>query len=182
MMRTLKLAAVVAALLSAGSVAAETLVRPGYFSVDVDGWLQQPDDNRVIFACMDCGSPVQVQIDYGPELPADAEYKTNAEFLARLKDEDDQRQFATLLIKASVPPDVAIEFEIQKVGFGEVGGLKIFEYSALIASSPRSTRDSAIVGLQNHRLMKMTLNHYDDALTPAATARISAFFKSLKFL
>ncbi len=182
MTRMLKLAAVVAALLSAGPAAAERLTRPGYFSVDVEGWEQQSGDSRVIFACKDCGSPVQVQIDYGPELPADAEYKTDAEFLARLKTDEAQRQFASLLIESSVPEGVELDYDIQKVGFSEVGGLKVFEYSALLATAPRGTRDSAIVGLHHHRLMKMTLNHYDDALTPQATARISAFFKSLKFL
>lgn len=182
MKRMLTLAALAAALLTAGPVAAETLVRPGYFSVDVEGWQQQPGPDRTIFACEDCGSPVQVQIDYGPELSADAEYKDNKQFLARLKTEEAQRQFASLLIEASVPEGVELQYEIQKVGLSEVGGLKVFEYSALIATAPRGTRDSAIVGLQHKRLMKLTLNHYDDALTPEATARISAFFKSLKFL
>jgi len=175
-------ALVLAAWVSAGPAAAEMLTRPGFFSVDVEGWEQQPGDNRVIFACQDCGSPVQIQIDYGPELPKGAEYKTNDEFLARLKKEDDQRDFARLLIKQSVPDDVDLQFDIQKVGFSKVGGLKVFEYSALIATAPRETRDSTIIGLQHHRLMKLTLNHYDDALTPEAGARISAFFKSLKFL
>ena len=46
----------------------------------------------------------------------------------------------------------------------------------------RATRDSGIVALQHNRLMKLTLNHYDDALNPQTTARISAFLKSLKFL
>lgn len=182
MKQTLKLAALVAALLSAGPAAAELLTRPGYFSVDVEGWQQEPGDNRTIFACEDCGSPVQVQIDYGPELPAKAEYKTNAQFLARLKTVEAQRQFASLLIESSVPEGVDLEYDIQKVGFSEVGGLKVFEYSALIATAPRGTRDSGIVALQNNRLMKLTLNHYDDALTPQATLRISGFLKSLKFL
>lgn len=186
MKRILKLAApaavLLAVLMSAGPVAAEMLTRPGFFSVDVEGWEQQPGDNRVIFACTDCGSPVQIQIDYGPELPKEAEYRTNDEFLARLKKEDDQRDFASLLIKQSVPDGVELQYDIQKVGFSKVGGLKVFEYSALIATAPRETRDSTIIGLQHHRLMKLTLNHYDDALTPEAGARISAFFKSLKFL
>lgn len=186
MKRILNLAApaavLLAALVSAGPAAAELLTRPGFFSVDVDGWEQQPGDNRVIFACKDCGSPVQVQIDYGPELPKEAEYQTNDQFLGRLKDEAAQRQFASLLIESSVPDEVHLEYDIQKVSFSKVGGLKVFEYSALIATAPRATRDSTIIGLQHHRLMKLTLNHYDDALTPEAGARISAFFKSLKFL
>ncbi|WP_295686051.1 hypothetical protein [uncultured Nevskia sp.] len=186
MKRILKLAApvavVLAALMSAGPAAAEMLTRPGFFSVDVEGWEQQPGDNRVIFACKDCGSPVQIQIDYGPELPKEAEYQTNDEFLARLKKEDAQRQFASLLIEQSVPDGVELKYDIQKTSFSKVGGLKVFEYSALIATAPRETRDSTIIGLQHHRLMKLTLNHYDDALTPEAGARISAFFKSLKFL
>ncbi|MDP3293644.1 MAG: hypothetical protein Q8M37_02760 [Nevskia sp.] len=73
-------ALLLAALLSAGPAAAELLTRPGYFSVDVEGWEQQPGDNRTIFACKDCGSPVQIQINYCPVLPKEAGARISAFF------------------------------------------------------------------------------------------------------
>lgn len=170
-----------AALLFAAAAHAETFSKPGFYSIDVTGWRHQPGPSGEIFACTDCDTDVQVQIDYGSALPADSDYKTNREFLQRLADEDAQRQFAELLLRAEIPEAAGVEFAIQKVGMTQLGGTDAFEYSALVATQPAATRENAVVAIHKNRIMKLTLNYFDARINDKATARIAALLKSLKF-
>ncbi|GAC1628119.1 MAG: hypothetical protein NVS9B10_17720 [Nevskia sp.] len=165
---------------SAGA-SAETFTKTGFYSLDVAGWKHQPTPNGEVFACNDCGSPVQVQIDYGAVLPADSEYKTNAEFLGRLNTEETQREFASLLIGSEIPAEAGLESSIEKVSLGKIGGLDGFQYSALISTAPKATRENAVVAVHKHRIMKLTLNYFDEAKSEKADAQVAALFKSLKF-
>ena len=170
-----------AALMIAGTAQAETFTKAGYYSIDATGWKHQPSPNGDVFACERCSSPVQVQIDYGAVLPADSEYKTNMEFLARLNTEEAQREFASLLIGSEIPPEAGVESSIEKVGMRRVGGIDGFQYSALIGTAPKATRENAVVAVHMHRIMKLTLNYFDEDKNEKADAQVEALFKSLKF-
>lgn len=165
----------------AGSAAAEVFRKPGYYSVDATGWVHGTGPHGDLFACQNCPSRVQLQLEYGPPLPADSPYKTNREFLARLKTEDTQKQFADLMLQQSLPPNLDLEVSVDQVRMTQIGGLDAFEFSALVNGAPQATREHSFVAIHKNRIMKLTLDYFENGMDEATLARIGALLKSLKF-
>lgn len=170
-----------AALLCAGPAAAEQFTQKGLYSLNITGWRHASTPLGEVFACEDCGdAPVQVQISYGARLPG-AEGASNDEFLDRLDSEDTQQQFADLMMQRSLPPGSELEYSIESMRKVRIGGLKAFEYVAVIQTQPNASREDAMVAVHHHRLMKLSLNFYDGQMSEEAAAKIGALLKSLKF-
>lgn len=170
-----------AALLCAGPAAAELYTAKGLYSLNIAGWRHASTPLGDVFGCEDCGdAPVQLQISYGAKLPG-SEGASNDEFLDRLDSEETQQQFADLMMQRSLPPGSELEYSIESMRKVRIGGLKAFEYVALIQTQPNASREDAMVALHRNRLMKLTLNFYDGQMSDEAAAKVGALLKSLKF-
>jgi hypothetical protein len=172
-----------------GSVAAaeEIYSRPGRYLLDAEGWeLQTGSEGALLLRCRDCRSPVQVQIDYGPERSGADTEGGNAAFLAALATEETQKQFAQAMLEASLPEEVLaseeVELTIAKVGKIDFGGLSMFRYVAMIdGGGDKVTQESTLVAIHHNRIVKLALNHYHDALDDTAKKRIATLFTSVRF-
>lgn len=185
-LKTVLITSLLAVTTAGSAVAAEIYKRPGLYSIDAEGWDLQPgQDGALILRCHDCKTPVQVQIDYSPERTGDAAKGGNKAFLARLDTADAQKQFAELMVEASLPEEIEVgedvEIEIATVSKAKVGGLDVFQYVALIDGGGKVTQESSLVAIQRNRIVKVALNHYQGALDDAEKDRIAALFKSLSF-
>jgi hypothetical protein len=169
------------ALLLATAAHAQTFTKPGFYSIDATGWQRNTTPAGDVFTCSTCGAQVQVQIDYGPPLPADARFKNNEQFLASLKTESEQKQFADQLLRKSIRPQSAFTISVEKVGLTKIGGIDAFQFSAIVEMSPNVTRDTSMIALHKNRILKITLNYYDGAMNDKTRAAVNSLFKSIKF-
>jgi hypothetical protein len=173
---------VASALLLAFSVQAQTFTKAGFYSVDATGWQRNTTPAGDVFTCSTCGAQVQVQIDYGSPLPDNARFKTNEQFLASLKTETQQKDFADQLLRQSIPLQSGFKISIERVGLTKIGGIDALQFMAVVELAPNVTRDTSMIALHKNRLVKITLNYYDGTMNEKTRAAVNSLFKSLKFL
>lgn len=161
---------------------AQTFTKPGFYSIDSTGWQRNTTPSGDVYTCSTCAAQVQVQIDYGPLLPPDARFKTNEQFLASLRTEVQQKQFADQLLRQSIPLQSGLKISIERVGLTKIGGINAFQFMAIVELAPSVTRDTSMIALHKGRLMKVTLNYHDGAMNEKARLAVNTLFKSLKFL
>lgn len=173
--------AAICAFLLALPAQAQIFTKHGLYSIDTTGWQRNTTPSGDIFTCSTCGALVQVQIDYGPPLPADTRFKTNEQFLASLKTETEQRQFADAILRQSIPLTSGFKISIQKVGLTKIGGIDTLQFSAVVEMAPNVTRDTSMIALHKNRIVKITLNYHDGAMNEKTKTAVNSLYKTLKF-
>ena len=173
--------AAICAFLLALPAQAQTFTKQGFYSIDTTGWQRNSTPFGDVFTCSTCGSLVQVQIDYGPLLPTDTRFKTNEQFLASLKTETEQRQFADGILRQSIPLRSGFNISIQKVGLTKIGGIDAFQFSAVVEMAPNVMRDTSMFALHKNRIVKITLNYHDGAMNEKTKTAVNSLYKSLNF-
>lgn len=168
--------------LLARATPADVFIKPGYYSINLRGWQHNTTPAGDVFTCSTCGAQVQVQLVYGPELDAEARYRTNKEFLTALGSEKAQKDFADSLIRLGIPIQSGFTISIGRVGLSTIGGLDVFEFGAIVEMPPTFSHDNSMIAIHKNRLMKLTLNYFDGAMNDRTRAAINELYSSLRFL
>lgn len=155
-------------------------VKPGYYSVNKEGWQHNTTPDGDIFTCTDCGTQVQIQISYGPELHTDFTL-TNEIFLSKLNTEEKQREFVEPVIRKEIPLQSGFTISIDRVGLSEIGGLDVFQFSATVNIPPTVSHENGMVAIHKNRIMKLSLNYFDGALNQQSRRMIHDFYSTLHF-
>lgn len=171
----------VSALLLATIAHAQTFTKSGFYSIDATGWQRNTTPAGDVYTCSTCGAQVQLQIEYGPPLSANAKFKNNEQFLASLKTESQQKQFADQLLRQSIPLQSGFKISVERVGLTKIGGIDAFQFSAVVEMPPNVTRDTSMIALHKNRILKISLNYYDGAVNDKARTAVNSLFKSIKF-
>ncbi|MBI5041365.1 MAG: hypothetical protein HZB57_09270 [Gammaproteobacteria bacterium] len=161
--------------------AGDVFVKPDYYSINHKGWQHNTTPAGDVFTCYSCGAQFQVQLDYGPELPADATYRSNKDFLATLSTEAAQKDFADSLIRRAIPLQSGFTISIGRIGLSMIGGLDVLQFSAVVEMPGTISHDNSMVGIHKNRMMKLTLNYFDGAMNEQASAAINDLYSSLRF-
>lgn len=156
-----------------------TFNKHGFYSVNIDGWIQNSTTEGDIFTCAKCKEQIQIQISYGPPLPKDALYKNNKEFIQALKTEKRQEEFAESFMKNAVP--AGFNIKTTRTGITTLGGIEVFQFQAVVDFIKKLSYDTSMMAIHRNRIMKITLNYFDSALTPQNKKYIESFYKSIRF-
>jgi hypothetical protein len=167
--------------LRASSAGASVFVRPGFYSLDAAGWQHNATPLGDVFTCSTCASQVEIEIDYGPEMPADGAAPSNAAFLDTLRTDGQQQQFADSTLRASIPMQSGFEIKIEKHGLSNIGGLDVFEFHAVVDIPPSLLRETTMLGIHKNRLMKLSLHYFDNGMDDHARLAVTSLLKSLQF-
>jgi len=167
--------------LLANSAHAQLFVRPGFYSINPTGWQHNTTPDGDVFTCSICGAQVQVQIDYGPELTKEAQYKTNREFIAALGTDTAQKEFADSIIRQSIPLQSGFTISIERVGLSQIGGLDVLQFYGVVGIPPTISHDLSMLGIHKNRIMKITLNYSDGAFNEKTQSATHELYESLHF-
>jgi hypothetical protein len=168
-------------LLLAGFALAQPTL-PKLYVLNPAGWQRNTTPNGEVFTCSICEAQVQLQIDVGPPIGADAKFKTNDQFLAQLKSLDQQRKFADAMLRNQIPLQSGFKITIERTGLTKIGGQDAFQYMAVVEMKPTATRDTTMFLLYKGRLVKISVNYYDGTFSPKAREALEAILSSFKFI
>lgn len=159
----------------------QQFVKQGFYSVDSSGWQHNTIPDGDVFTCSTCDAQAQIQISYGPELKGDVKYSTNQEFLAALSTEQAQREFADSILRGSIPLQSGFTISIEKIGLSDIGGLNVIEFSAIVDMPPNVSHENSMLAIHKNRMMKLSLNYFDDGMDDKTRAATNRFYKSFRF-
>lgn len=151
-----------------------------FYQVDAEGWLRHNTPDGEVFTCKACTEQVQIQISLGPELPTDAPYGSNSEFIASLSTQAARSTFATAVMEKSVPGE--FEINIDRTAISNLGGLDVFQFAATVEFGPTLSFETSMVALHRNRIVKVSLNYLDGAMNEETSQTKSRFFESFEFV
>jgi len=151
-----------------------------FYEVNTQEWLRHGTPNGEVFTCKPCSEQVQIQISVGPEIPSDALFTNNSEFIDSLSTEEAQNDFAKSLIQRSVPGK--FEIDIYRTSISSLGGLEVLQFGATVEVGPLLSYDTTTIALHRNRIIKISLNYLDGAMNEETSQIISRFFESFRFV
>ncbi|MCH9004757.1 MAG: hypothetical protein IH838_05635 [Proteobacteria bacterium] len=169
------LSIVIVVVLSANALSAESVP----YRVNAQEWLRHGTPDGEVFTCKPCSEQVQIQISVGPEIPSDALFTNNSQFIDSLSTEEAQNDFAVSIMQRSVPG--SFEIDIYQTGVSSFGGLNVLQFAATVESGPYLSYDTTMIALHRNRIIKISLNYLDGAMNEETSQIVSRFFESFRF-
>jgi hypothetical protein len=146
---------------AAGSMvsSASNAAVPMLYSVAPGPWERLSTPVGEVYSCTDCEYPVQVLFALGPPLGPTSPLGTNEAFLKTLEGPTQQAAMVIDLMSA-LSPDLKTNgaLSIERTGFGQLGGLRAFQYDAVVKMRARSIRETATVVVVRNRLLRVAIN------------------------
>jgi hypothetical protein len=166
--------------LASGTGHAETFAVPGLYSVTVTDWLHQTTPGGDVFTCIKCKDQVQISIEAGPSFENRAD---ETKILALFKDQRHWEAFAKALIQDVVPiPTDQYEIEVYQTGLVAYQGKQMLQLACQVRIGSSISYDTSLLTVHHHRIIKVTTNYYDGAMTPDVRQYISSFLDSIRFI
>ncbi len=161
------------------SAPAFSFEKPGFYSVNADGWTHNVVPRGDVFTCAACKEQFQISIGYGPEFPDSSPLNTNAKFIRQFSSDSYRKKFAESIMSDAVP--MGFRITVNRTGLSKLGGLDVFQFNATVDMNESITHDNRLIAVHRKRMMVVTLNYFDGAMTPKNEELIKNFFRSLKF-
>lgn len=151
-----------------------------HYSGGSSDWRRANTPDGHVYSCLRCKNQVQVQVSFGPPLPADGKVTTSAQFVAAFDTDDKRKAFFDGVLRQSAPIP-GLRIEITRTGVTKLGGVPAIQVAAIVHLAPTATRDTTIMGVHRGRVFRVSLNYHDGGMTPTADAAIKALYASFVF-
>jgi hypothetical protein len=137
---------------------------PVLFSVAPGPWERLTTPVGEVYSCTACEYPVQVLFAVGPALGTASPIATHDGFLASIATVPQQQRMALDLIEAQPGMDTLKgtgAISIERTGFGQLAGLRAFQYEATVKLRSVKFRESATVVVLKNRVLRIAINRAD---------------------
>jgi hypothetical protein len=144
------------------------------------GWQQlAKTPEREVLRCLRCYGLTTVTVGITEAVP---EFRTNAKFIAWLRNEKNQKGFANVSMQNQAPSDRSIPFAftIQNTRITKKGR-DAFEMVAVIQTATKQVRSTIKVTVHRQKLVSVALNYYEGTFDEDAQREVNALFTSIKF-
>jgi hypothetical protein len=176
---------VTAARTAAGTMPPPLSANPSMYRVSDGPWQRMLTPVGEVFSCTVCEYPVQVLIAIGPTLGAPLEQTTNENFLAGLQSDEDRDRVARSHIEIVAQLDPAgsgYELKIEKTGFGEIDGVKAFNYESSLRLRQRTMRGTAWEFVHRGNIVRISVQRVDGPVGAKEREAVLAFISGFKLV
>ncbi len=153
------------------------------FTVDAADWQANSMPRGMVYTCRTCDAQVQIQITFGPEIPADKR-KSNEQFISDIGGDDVARKrFADSMMRSMVPAVPNVSIEVTRTGISKLGGLKVFQMQSRVEMGAQRSHDTSMLAIHRNRIVKVTLNYFDGAMDAETelSNKVASFYRSFEF-
>lgn len=134
---------------------------PVLFSVSPGPWTRLSTPIGEVYSCTVCEAPVQVLFTVGPLLGSDSPLATNEKFLDSIGTPLQQERMARDIVEGQPGMDRLKgtgAVQIERTGFGLLGGLRAFQYEARVKLQRVTMRETATVIVLKNRMLRVGIN------------------------
>ena len=147
------------------------------YRVDSGNWIVKKIPEGNSFLCIKCENEIRISITFGPK-----DKKIKQSLFDHFEDSEEARlAMVDNTIRGQVPAALEPEIEILHNAYGEFFGLRVLAFHAAVYIGEIVTRDTTYLGINDNRIVRITLNYMDGDLDSVASDQVTNFLTSLNF-